>query len=117
MCRLIGVQRSKQRIRRARIRIPKCISQTELVRRLGVSKQVISRHEEIRQVGVTKVQEILDAIGIKTLVTLDGPTATHNATAGLNFGWRIAVLWCMLWGDPPPRHFACLSREAHRMNA
>lgn len=42
----------------------------ELVRRLGVSMQVISRHEEIRQVGVTKVQEILDAIGIKTLVTL-----------------------------------------------
>jgi len=34
---------------------------------------VISRHEEIRQVVVTKVQEILDAIGIKTLVTLGRP--------------------------------------------
>ncbi len=56
----------------ARIRIAKGISQTELARRLGVSKQVISRYEEseYQTVGVGKLQEILDAIGIKTMVTL-----------------------------------------------
>ena len=56
----------------AKIRIAKGISQTELARRLGVSKQVISRYEEsdYQTVSVAKLQEILDVIGIKTLVTL-----------------------------------------------
>lgn len=56
----------------ARIRIAKGISQTELARRLGVSKQVISRYEanEYQTVAMAMLQEILDAIGIKTLVTL-----------------------------------------------
>jgi HTH-type transcriptional regulator/antitoxin HigA len=56
----------------ARIRIAKGISQTELARRLGVSKQVISRYEEsdYQTVAVARLQEILDAIGIKALVTL-----------------------------------------------
>jgi len=55
-----------------RMRIAKGVSQTELARRLGVSKQVISRYEEsdYQTVGVAKLQEILDAIGIKTTVTL-----------------------------------------------
>ena len=56
----------------ARIRIAKGVSQTELARRLGVSKQVISRYEEsdYQTVAFGRLQEILDAIGIKTLVTL-----------------------------------------------
>jgi ribosome-binding protein aMBF1 (putative translation factor) len=56
----------------AKIRIAKGISQTELARRLGVSKQVISRYEETeyQTVAIARLQEILDAIGIKTLVTL-----------------------------------------------
>ena len=56
----------------ARIRIAKGVSQTELARRLGVSKQVISRYEEsdYQTVAIGRLQEILDAIGIKTLVTL-----------------------------------------------
>jgi HTH-type transcriptional regulator/antitoxin HigA len=56
-----------------RIRIAKGISQTELARRLGVSKQVISRFEEsdYQTVAVAKLQNILDAIGIKMLVTID----------------------------------------------
>jgi HTH-type transcriptional regulator/antitoxin HigA len=55
-----------------KIRISKGVSQTELARRLGVSKQVISRYEEsdYQTVAITRLQEILDAIGIKTLVTL-----------------------------------------------
>jgi HTH-type transcriptional regulator / antitoxin HigA len=55
-----------------RIRIAKGISQTELGRRLGVTKQVISRYEEsdYQTVGMAKLQEILDAIGVKALVTL-----------------------------------------------
>jgi HTH-type transcriptional regulator/antitoxin HigA len=55
-----------------KLRIAKGISQTELARRLGVSKQVISRYEEsdYQTVGVGRLQEILDAIGIKTAVTL-----------------------------------------------
>lgn len=55
-----------------RIRIAKGVSQTELGRRLGVSKQVISRYEEsdYQTVGMTKLQEILDAIGAKAMVTL-----------------------------------------------
>jgi len=56
----------------AKIRIAKGISQTELARRLGVSKQVISRYEEsdYQTVAISRLQEILDAIGIKTVVTL-----------------------------------------------
>jgi HTH-type transcriptional regulator/antitoxin HigA len=56
----------------AKIRIAKGVSQTELARLLGVSKQVISRYEEndYQTVGVSRLQEILDAIGIKALVTL-----------------------------------------------
>jgi HTH-type transcriptional regulator/antitoxin HigA len=56
----------------AKIRIAKGVSQTELARRLGVSKQVISRYEEseYQTVAIARLQEILDAIGIKTLVTL-----------------------------------------------
>jgi HTH-type transcriptional regulator/antitoxin HigA len=55
-----------------KIRISKGVSQTELARRLGVSKQVISRYEETdyQTVAIPRLQEILDAIGIKTLVTL-----------------------------------------------
>ncbi len=55
-----------------KMRIAKGVSQTELARRLGVSKQVISRYEEsdYQTVAVARLQEILDAIGIKTLVTL-----------------------------------------------
>ena len=55
-----------------KIRIAKGVSQTELARRLGVSKQVISRYEEAdyQTVAIARLQEILDAIGIKTLVTL-----------------------------------------------
>jgi HTH-type transcriptional regulator/antitoxin HigA len=55
-----------------RIRIAKGISQTELARRLGVSKQVISRYEEsdYQTVAIARLQEILNAVGIKTLVSL-----------------------------------------------
>ena len=56
----------------AKIRIARGVSQTELARRLGLSKQVISRYEEneYQTVGVARLQEILDAIGIKTAITL-----------------------------------------------
>jgi ribosome-binding protein aMBF1 (putative translation factor) len=56
----------------ARMRIAKGVSQTELARRLGVSKQVVSRYEETeyQTVAIARLQEILDAIGIKALVTL-----------------------------------------------
>ena len=56
----------------AKMRIAKGVSQTELARRLGVSKQVISRYEEsdYQTVAISRLQEILDAIGIKTLVRL-----------------------------------------------
>ena len=56
----------------AKIRIAKGVSQTDLANRLGVSKQVISRYEEsdYQTVAINRLQEILDAIGIKTLVTL-----------------------------------------------
>jgi HTH-type transcriptional regulator/antitoxin HigA len=56
----------------AKIRIAKGVSQTELARRLGVSKQVISRYEDsdYQTVAIARLQEILDAIGVKALVTL-----------------------------------------------
>jgi HTH-type transcriptional regulator/antitoxin HigA len=55
-----------------RVRIAKGISQTELARRLGVPKQVVSRYEEsdYQTASVVKLQEILDALGIKTVVRL-----------------------------------------------
>jgi len=56
----------------AKMRIARGVSQTELGRRLGVSKQVISRYEETeyQTVAISRLQEILDAIGIKALITL-----------------------------------------------
>jgi len=55
-----------------KIRIAKGVTQTELARRMGVSKQVISRYEEsdYQTLSIARLQEILDAIGITTLVTL-----------------------------------------------
>ena len=55
-----------------KMRIARGVSQTELARRLGVSKQVISRYEETeyQTVAIARLQEILDAIGIKAMVTL-----------------------------------------------
>jgi DNA-binding transcriptional regulator YiaG len=56
----------------AKIRIAKGVTQTELARRLGVSKQVISRYEETeyQTAAISRLREILDAIGINALVTL-----------------------------------------------
>jgi HTH-type transcriptional regulator/antitoxin HigA len=56
----------------AKMRIAKGVSQSELARRLGVSKQVISRYEEhdYQSVAIGRLQEIMDAIGIKIEVTL-----------------------------------------------
>ena len=56
----------------AKIRIAKGVSPTELPNRLGVSKQVISRYEEsdYQTVAVSRLQEILDAVGIRTAGTL-----------------------------------------------
>jgi HTH-type transcriptional regulator / antitoxin HigA len=56
----------------AKLRIANGVSQTELASKLGVSKQVISRYEETeyQTVAIVRLQEILDAIGIKALVTL-----------------------------------------------
>src|SRR5215467_197680 len=55
-----------------KFRIAKGISQTELANRLDISKQVISRYEEseYQTVVIARLQEILDAIGMKTAVTL-----------------------------------------------
>ena len=55
-----------------KLRIAKGVSQTELARRPGVSKQVISRYEETeyQTVAISRLQEILDTIGVKALVTL-----------------------------------------------
>jgi ribosome-binding protein aMBF1 (putative translation factor) len=56
----------------AKIRIAKGVSQTDLARRLGVSKQVISRYEEndYQTVAIFRLQEILDAVGVKVVVKL-----------------------------------------------
>ena len=58
-----------------KVRIARGFSQTELARRLGVSKQVISRYEEndYQTVAIGRLQEILDAIGVKTQITLSAP--------------------------------------------
>jgi HTH-type transcriptional regulator/antitoxin HigA len=55
-----------------KLRIAKGISQTELARRLGVSKQVVSRQEEdeYQGVSISRLQEILDALGISAKVSL-----------------------------------------------
>ena len=55
-----------------KLRIAKGVSQTELAKRLGVSKQVVSRHEEDQYQGaaLVRLQEILDALGVKTRVLL-----------------------------------------------
>ena len=55
-----------------KLRIARGISQTELAKRLGVSKQVVSRSEEedYQSVSLTRLQEILDAIGIATQIHL-----------------------------------------------
>lgn len=54
------------------IRIARGVSQTELARRLGVSKQVVSRYEEsgYQTAGLERVQEILDALGAAVAVKL-----------------------------------------------
>lgn len=56
----------------AKIRIAKGVSQTELARRLHVSKQVMSRFEEsdYQTAGVSTLQRILDALGMRTAITL-----------------------------------------------
>jgi ribosome-binding protein aMBF1 (putative translation factor) len=53
----------------ARKRIAAGVSQSELARRLGVSKQVVSRCEgsECQTAAVARRQEFLDAAGVKTL--------------------------------------------------
>ena len=55
-----------------KLRIAKGISQTELAKRLGVSKQVVSRQEEdeYQGVSISRLQEILDALGISAKVSL-----------------------------------------------
>ena len=55
-----------------KLRIAKGVSQVELARRLGVSKQVISRYEENEYQGasIDRIQEMLDAMGVKASVSL-----------------------------------------------
>ena len=55
-----------------KLRIAKGVTQTELSKRLGVSKQVISRHEEDDYQGasIARLQEILDALGVHLHVTM-----------------------------------------------
>src|SRR5436190_12774764 len=55
-----------------KIWIAKGLSQTELARRLGVRKQVVSHYEEseYQTVAISILQELFDAIGIKADVTL-----------------------------------------------
>ena len=56
----------------AKIRMAKGITQLEVARRSGISEQTISRYEQsdYQTVGIARLQKILDAIGIKTSVTL-----------------------------------------------
>jgi len=55
-----------------RMRIARGVAQTERAKRLGVSKQVISRSEEEEYQGVpiARPQNILDALGVKAKVSL-----------------------------------------------
>ena len=75
-----------------KLRIAKGVSQTELAKRLGVSKQVISRYEEsdYQTIGIGRLQEILDAIGIKTAVTFERVSAGAGTTGstGTVRPWR-----------------------------
>jgi len=54
------------------MRIARGVAQTERAKRLGVSKQVISRSEEEEYQGVpiARPQNILDALGVKAKVSL-----------------------------------------------
>ena len=56
----------------ARIRIARGVSQTELTRRIGVSKQVISHYQEgdYKTASLPRLQEILAALDIKTRIEL-----------------------------------------------
>jgi transcriptional regulator with XRE-family HTH domain len=56
-----------------RIRIARGLTQIERARRLGVSKQVVIRYEEngYRTDGLARLQEILDAIGVRTSIRLE----------------------------------------------
>ena len=49
-----------------RIRIAKGVSQTELAKRLGVTKQLIHRYEEsdYQTLGIAKLQQVLDTLGV-----------------------------------------------------
>jgi HTH-type transcriptional regulator/antitoxin HigA len=55
-----------------KLRIARGVSQTELAKRLGVSKQVVSRQEDAEYQGVNlpRLQEIVDALGVTVNVTL-----------------------------------------------
>jgi DNA-binding Xre family transcriptional regulator len=61
-----------------RIRIARGVSQTELARRLGVSKQVVNRYEDsgYRTVGLARMQEILDALGTKIDIEIAADSQT-----------------------------------------
>ncbi len=55
-----------------RIRIARGVSQTELARRLGVSKQVVSRYEDAgyQTAGLGRLQQILDALHAEVKIEL-----------------------------------------------
>ena len=55
-----------------KLRIAKHLSQSDLARRLGVSKQVVSRHEEdgYQSVSIPRLQEILDALEVRATISL-----------------------------------------------
>ena len=55
-----------------KVRIAKGLSRNELARRLGVSPHVISRYEDsdYQTVPIGRLQEILDAVGVRIMVTL-----------------------------------------------
>ena len=55
-----------------KLRIAKGVSQAELAKRMGVGTRVISRHEEdeYQAVSIVRLQEILDAMGVKAKVRL-----------------------------------------------
>lgn len=55
-----------------KLRIAKGVSQTELAKRLGISKQVISRQEEdeYQSVSLRRLQEITDALQTQVSISL-----------------------------------------------
>ena len=72
-CRLPRMERLDQIVPfLIKLRIAKGVSQTELARRLRVSKQVISRYEEddYQGVGIGRLQEILDSLEVTVKVSL-----------------------------------------------